>query len=86
MRYLFVLLLAGCSSSGVVPTGQDTYMVSRRSTASSGGEITVKLFREANAFCEKDGKEVFEIGSRSRDAGFARTGNAELRFRCVEKK
>lgn len=85
MRYLIVLLLAGCASTGVVQTGDDTYMLAKRSSTDSGGEIMADLYREASAHCGKDGKKVLQTSSKSRDTVPFRPGNAELHFRCVEK-
>lgn len=86
MKYaLILLLLAGCASSGVVSVGPDTYMLAKSVPAASGGEITASLYREANAYCAEKGKQVVQVDSKSRDAGVGRLGNAEIKFRCVEK-
>lgn len=85
MRYLFVLLLAGCASTGVVPTGDGTYMLAKRSSTDSGGEIMADLYREAGAHCAAEGKKMAQTSGKSKDTMPFRPGNAELHFRCVDK-
>lgn len=54
-----VLLLAACSSSGVMQLSANTYMISRTSGAgafASKGSIQAKVMKEANAFAAKKGK------------------------------
>lgn len=87
MKYLFVLLLvSGCASNtGVVPIGDGAYMISGSAPATSGGEVTASLYRDANAYCAEQKKTLSTVGTKSRDAGFGRLGNAEIQFRCVAK-
>lgn len=75
-RLIPLLLLAGCASR-VVSISQDTYMLASSSPLASGGEITVSLYREANAFCAERQKQVVTVDSKSR------FGSAEIKFRCV---
>src|SRR4030095_13961757 len=55
---LILVALIGCGSTGVVPTGENQYMVSETDigdTWSSGDKVLAKLYREANDFCaERD--------------------------------
>lgn len=87
--WLGVLLLAGCSSTGIVPTGQDTYMVAKKSAAgvaTSGATIKAELYGEANAYCAKDGRVVETITATSANAiPFARMSQAEINFKCVAR-
>lgn len=87
MRALVALLLvSGCAStSGVVAVGDGAYMISGSAPANSGGEVTATLYREANAYCADRKQKLVTVGSKSRDAGFARPGNAEVKFRCVDQ-
>jgi hypothetical protein len=87
MRALVVLLLvSGCATnSGVVTVGDGVYMISGSAPANSGGEVTASLYREANAYCAERKQELVTVGTKSRDAGFARPGNAEIQFRCAAK-
>lgn len=86
MRYLPVLLLAACASStGVVATGGDTYMVGTKATAvgASSHDATAQALREANEFCARRGEKVDRINVESLERGFARFPNAKIEFRCV---
>lgn len=88
MRYLVVLLLTGCASStGVVPTGKDTFMVGGKAMAlgASRHDATADAYREANAFCASHGKIVEVVKVDSLERSFARFPNANLEFRCVAK-
>lgn len=89
MRYLIALLLAACSSSsGVVRTGEDSYMIAGKNTAigASGHETAAEVYREAAAFCESQGGKVMkEIKSETRGPGFARFPSARVDFRCVSR-
>ncbi len=81
MKSAFVLvLLVGCASNKVVSIGQDTFMLADSSPISTGGEITVSLYREANAFCAEKKMRVVTMESK------ARFGSAELKFRCGEER
>lgn len=83
----YAVVLAGCSSSGPLQVGPDTYMINKRS---AGGlmtpGITVKadIIKEANEFCGKSGKQTELISGDSKNAiPFARTSSAEIKFKCV---
>lgn len=91
MRVLFVpfavvMLATGCSATGVVPMGQDTYMVAKDGsfTTFGGAQVKAELYQEASAFCEKKGKQLMPVREASRDSGYGRYANAELQFRCLD--
>jgi len=53
--FLSAILVCGCASnSGVVPIGQETYMVSRQAATGFSGSGTLKAeaFAEAKAYCQ----------------------------------
>jgi hypothetical protein len=56
-KFLFIVAtvyLVGCASSGPVPIGKDTYMISKQSAGGafvSSGSVKADVFREANQFC-----------------------------------
>ena len=83
------LLLAGCASSGVIPTGPDSYMLTKTSAGGlmvSGSQVKADLYVEANKFCGDKGLFVDTVDSSSKNAiPFARMSSAELHFRCVAK-
>lgn len=83
-----MLILAGCSSTGVVPVDRDTYMVAKTSPACgfrSADGTKAKLYREANKFCAKKNRQIETVEVTGRNGiPFARCASAELRFRCVD--
>lgn len=82
-----VALMAGCASTGVVPIGEDTYMLAKTSAACgfrSASGTKAKLYEEAGAFCRKQGKTVRTVEVTGKDGvPFARCASAELQFKCV---
>lgn len=87
MRYLIVLLLAGCATNtGVVSMGPDTYMIAGSSATglAAGGEVMADLYRQANAFCGSQQKQLLPINTQARDGNFGRSyANAKIEFRCL---
>lgn len=82
------LALAGCASSGVIATGPDTYMISKRSAqAGFGPPVAAKAFvyEAANKHCASNGLAVETVNYQGHDSGFGRPAAAELEFRCVPK-
>jgi len=85
---LFGLLLVGCSSTGVVSTGSDTYMVAKSGggPGATGAEMSADLYREANAFCAAQKKQFVKINvTEQNNVPFVRLANAKLEFRCVHE-
>lgn len=81
------LLLAACSSSGVIQTNPGTYMVSATGTspAFTGTEDAIrKAYREAAEFCGQDAREVETISLDKVEQAIGRPGRATLHFRCLE--
>jgi hypothetical protein len=81
-------LFAGCSSTGVVSTGPDTYMVAKSGggPGASGAEMSADLYREATAFCAAQKKQFMRISVTEQDnKPFVRLANAKLEFRCVSE-
>ncbi|MEI6827574.1 MAG: hypothetical protein WCK54_18425 [Desulfuromonadales bacterium] len=79
-------LIAGCGGvSEVVKVGKDTYMVSSADTTigSGGGNLKVKLYKEAGRFCAEQKKELSPVNSSSVDWAIGRPASAELTFRCL---
>lgn len=82
-----LLALAGCASTGVVPTDGGTYMISKQSAAGVFGTpagVTADIYVEANEFCAKRGQKVETVKVEPKDAiPFVRQGSSTLTFRCV---
>lgn len=82
------LVLTGCSSTGVVSTGPDTYMIAKSGggPGASGAEMSADLYREANAFCAEKKMQFMRISVTEQDnKPFVRLANAKLEFRCVSE-
>lgn len=61
MRYLIVLLLAGCAStSEVVPYGSGVYLITAKSGSGTATrwELQTMAAKDANAYCAKQGKTM----------------------------
>ena len=83
MRYLAVLLLAGCASTTeVVPYGGGLYLITANDSSgiTSSGELQTQAAKEANAYCAKQGKtmRVSQSSTSYNPAG----GTATLVFSC----
>lgn len=82
-------LLSACSSGGPVKTGPDTYYLTRKSAGGgfvSGDSVKASLLREANSFCDKQGRQIQLISAEAhRGIPFAKIANAEVNFRCVSE-
>lgn len=83
-----VFILSGCASnSGVVPMGNETYMVSRQAASAFSGMGTLKAdaMREAYQQCQLTGKhvEVVEIIDAQPPYILGNFPKTEIRFKCV---
>lgn len=83
-----LLSLAGCaSSSGVVPMGQDTYMISRSAGYghSATGPVKIAALQEANEYCAKNGKEFQIVHTQETPMSFGHFPEAEIQFMCLNQ-
>ena len=82
-----VLLLAGCASTGVVPTGHNEYMISKTDVGDvwhEGSKVLAKLYVEANEYCATKNLSIERINEETQDGRvFVRNASATLRFRCI---
>ncbi len=96
MTKIIVVLLVGTaitgcvSNTGVVPMGQDTYMISYHGTgigpSSSASRLKADIFRDGTAYCTSQGKEFQPINSSGADGAYGRReASAEVQFRCLTK-
>jgi len=82
------LLLSGCASnSGVMPIGQDTFMVSRQAATGFSGSGTLKAeaFQEATQYCTKQGQAMQVVNTFEASPPYI-LGNfpkAEVQFMCL---
>jgi hypothetical protein len=85
------IFLAGCASnSGVMPIGQDTFMVSRQAATGFSGSGTLKAeaFQEASQYCEKLGKSLQVVSTHEASPPyiFGNFPKAEIQFMCLDAK
>lgn len=83
---ILCVALAGCASTtGIVPTGKDTFMISREdnSPAASLGTIKAATFKEAGAHCAGQGKNVKAISETDTPRSFGQFPQTTLHFTCV---
>jgi len=80
-------VLSACSSTGVVPIGDDTVMIAKKTGAFAMGppiKEEAAVHAEANAYCESREKLVETVDKEVRNAVFGRQGSVNLKFRCVD--
>lgn len=88
MRILLLstVLLAACSSTGVIPTDSGSYMIAKQAPGVGWGPpigIRGEAYTEANEFCGDKAVETIKLDTVN--SGFARSGAVNLEFRCVDK-
>ncbi len=78
------LLLSGCASTGVVPMGRDTYMISGSQPSltsfSNSGALKARLLRQANDWCRNNGLVMIPLNYEGFDGASI---TAEIIFRAV---
>ena len=85
------IFLGGCvtlftTSTGVVPIGQDTYMISRteKGFIGSSSKVKAEAMKEANQFCESQGKKIHVVSTSQKDmVPFTSDAQAEIQFMCL---
>lgn len=76
--------LAACTT-GIVPIGPSTYMLSGSSPGLIGkGAVEAKLLKQANEWCQKKGLVMIPIDSTGHDAIYmGNWANAEIKFKAL---
>lgn len=86
---LSALLITACaSSSGVVPVGSETYMISRSEKGfdTTGSRVKADALKEANEYCSSMGKTLEILKSTQKDmVPFKSDAQAEVEFKCIDK-
>ena len=87
---LFLLSAAMCvacsSTSGVVPTGKDSYLIARSEKGfdKTGSRVKAAALKEAADYCARTGKTLEIIKADAKDmVPFKSDAQAEVEFRCV---
>lgn len=89
-RFVFLaLILSGCtSSSGVIPDGKDAYRILHTGDTgfTNSGTLQKNTYKEASAFCDKQGKIVETITMDSKQSRpLGGWPEANLLFKCVSR-
>ncbi len=85
---VFVILISGCASTGVVQMEKGVYFISEQETGvigSPNASMVKKVYGEANQFCAKQGRVVQTINKHIEAPGFGKHAVISLEFRCVNK-
>ena len=80
-----VLILTACTSTGVVPTGEDTFMIAKRSAQVGTGppvKTQAAVYAEANEYCARQQKAIETVSLDVTNSNFGRPGSVTLQFRC----
>jgi len=80
------IMLSGCASTtGIIPTGKNTFMISREdnSPAASLGAIKAATFKEAGVHCSAQGKNVKAISESDTPRSLGQFPQTTLQFTCV---
>lgn len=81
-----VTLLVSCASTGVIPMSQDSYYIGKKDGSPGLGvslSNKAQVYKEAHAFCNKKGLELYVLRETVTPAAPARLGSTELHFKCV---
>jgi len=82
-----VMLLSGCmTTSDVISTGPDTYLLSSAACPACGGStkaITLAL-QKASAYCSERGKVMLRKSVTKENLNYAGAGGSSLEFRCLD--
>ena len=79
-------LLAGCSSTGVIPMDRDSYMIGKKDGMPGlGVSLSNKadVYKEANDFCVNKGLQVETLHVTTSSAKPGVLGYTELQFKCI---
>lgn len=86
--FLAILLVGCASNSGVVPIGQDTFMVSRQAATGFSGSGTLKAeaFKEAYQYCLNQKKTLQVVNTTEAQPPyiFGNFPKAEIQFMCLD--
>ena len=82
-----LILLVSCSSTGVIPMGQNMYYIGKKD-GSPGVGVSLSnkadVYREANVFCSKKSLEVKKLHETISPSAPGQLGYFELQFSCVQ--
>jgi hypothetical protein len=76
---LLTTSLAACASSGAMPVGPDTYVITSRAPPVAGGSMTAETnaISEANAYCQGLGRQMVMMSDQNGGV------QSRISFRCL---
>jgi len=76
--------LAGCGTktSEIIPSGKDTYFISGHGYAQKAPEAMTGLYKEANVYCQKMGKNFIPISTDAQSFDLY-SSSVNMHFRCL---
>ena len=80
------LIISSCSSTGVIPMGNNTYMIGKKDGYPGVGvslSVRAEVYNEAVEFCTKKKLEVKTLNITTLPAVPGQLGSTELQFSCV---
>jgi hypothetical protein len=79
------VILAACTSTGVVPMGGNTYMIAGSRPGFVGtGEVKASLIRDASAWCAKRGLVMIVVDATGHDGVLGHNAaNADVTFKAL---
>ena len=81
------LFIVSCSSTGVIPMGQNMYYIGKKD-ASPGIGVSLSnkadVYKEAIGFCSKKQLEVKKLHESITPSAPTQLGSFELQFSCVQ--
>ncbi len=84
---ILTLILANCvNTSGVVQSGEDTYLVSRSEKGFdvTGSAVKIDAIKEASDYCKSIDKDLEILKTTQKDmVPFRSDAQAEIEFKCV---
>lgn len=84
-----MLLTACASTSGVVPMGNNSYMISRSEKGfdTTGSRVKAEALKEANEFCLSRNMKIEIVKSTQKDmVPFKSDAQSEVEFKCTSEK
>lgn len=80
------LVISGCTTSNIIKTGTDVYMVTSSGAGFSSAGVRSNVFDAANKFCGKKGQLIQPVSFESEKGKLAsHPPSAELMFKCINK-
>jgi hypothetical protein len=83
---VIVVFIMGCTTSRVMPAGEELYIVSSSGAGFSSASVRENVYASANKFCSKKNQTVKSVNLKTREGRAAvNPPSAELTFRCVRE-